>query len=177
MVDPQHVDRPMFVVQDHDASSRHWDLRLEADGTLKSWAVPKGPSTDPGEKRLAIQVEDHDLGYADFEGVIEEGAYGAGQVVVWDMGGYRNLTEDDDGEEVPVTEAIERGRVDVWLDGEKLRGGWRLLHARMGGEEDNWLLQKLDDEHADARRNPTSTQPASVLTGRTVEDLAEEETP
>lgn len=164
-------DRPIFVVQDHDASSRHWDFRLEADGVLKSWAVPKGPSTDPDEQRLAIRTEDHPLEYADVEGHIPEDEYGGGDVVVWDLGPYRNLTETDEGDEKPVPTAIEQGHVEVWLEGEKLTGGWRLVHARVGGDEDNWLLQKLDDEEADARRRPTSTEPASVLTGRTVDDI------
>ena len=169
-------ERPLFVVQDHDASSRHWDFRIEADGVLASWAVPKGPSTDPDEQRLAIRTEDHPLEYADVEGHIPTDEYGGGEVVVWDLGPYRNLTETDDGEEKPVTTAIEQGHVEVWLEGEKLRGGWRLVHARVGGDEDNWLLQKLDDEEADARRRPTSTEPASVLTGRTVGDIDEDDT-
>lgn len=167
-------DRPLFVIQEHEASSHHWDLRLEADGVLKSWAVPKGPATDPDEQRLAIRTEDHPLDYADFEGHIPQDEYGGGEVVVWDIGPYRNLTTDDDGEEKPVAVAVEQGHVEVWLEGEKLRGGYRLVHARVGGEEDNWLLQKLDDDGADARRNPTSTEPASVLSGRTVEEVAAE---
>lgn len=168
-------DRPLFVVQEHDASSLHWDFRLEVGDVLASWAVPKGPSTDPDEQRLAVRTEDHPLDYVDFEGRIPEDAYGAGEVVVWDIGPYRNLTETDDGAEKPVATAVDQGHVEVWLEGEKLRGGWRLLHARVGGEEDNWLLQKLDDDHADARRNPTSTQRASVLSGRTVEEIDEDD--
>lgn len=168
-------DRPLFVVQEHDASSLHWDFRLEADGVLKSWAVPKGPSTDPDDKRLAVRTEDHALDHLDFEGHIPEGEYGGGAVIVWDLGPYRNLTETDDGEEKPVATAVEQGHVDVWLEGEKLHGGWRLVHARIGGDEDNWLLQKLDDEGADARRNPTSTQRESVLSGRTVDDIDDDD--
>ncbi len=168
-------DRPLFVVQEHDASSRHWDFRLEADGVLKSWAVPKGPSTDPDEQRLAVRTEDHPLDYVDFEGRIPEDDYGGGRVIVWDLGPYRNLTETDDGDEKPVATAVDQGHVEVWLEGDKLQGGWRLVHARMGGEEDNWLLQKLDDEGADARRNPTSTERESVLTGRTVDEVDEDD--
>lgn len=162
-----------FVIQKHAASSLHYDFRLEAEGVLKSWAVPKGPSTDPRDKRLAVPTEDHPLDYRDFEGVIPEGEYGAGAVIVWDRGTYRNLTEDD-GEEVPVGEAIERGHLKLWLEGEKLRGGYAL--TRIGkGKDVRWLLVKMDDEEADARRNPVSTQPGSVLTGRTVEEVEREE--
>jgi DNA ligase D-like protein (predicted 3'-phosphoesterase) len=151
---------PRFVIQKHAASTLHYDLRLEAAGVLKSWAVPKGPSTDPREKRLAVEVDDHSLGYADYEGVIGDG-YGAGRVIVWDKGTYRSLT---DG---PVEEALENGHLSFWLDGEKLRGGWTL--QRTGGAQ--WLLIKRRDECADARRNPVSTQPESVLSGRTIEEL------
>src|SRR5258708_5835297 len=107
-----------FVIQKHAASSLHYDLRLEAGGVLKSWAVPKGPSTDPREKRLAVEVEDHPLDYADYEGVIGEGNYGAGSVIVWDTGTYRNLDE-----ERSMAEAIGAGHVKVWLDGQQLKGG------------------------------------------------------
>lgn len=165
-------DGARWVVQCHDASSLHYDFRLEADGVLKSWAVPKGPSTDPSEKRLATRTEDHPLDYADFEGTIPEGEYGAGAVIVWDAGTYRNLTTDDDGEEVPIAEAVDDGHVSVWLDGEKLHGGYSLTRFR---GEDDWLLVKRDDDEADARRNPTSTQPESVVSGRTVEQVAEDE--
>jgi DNA ligase D-like protein (predicted 3'-phosphoesterase) len=164
-------ERPRFVIQQHDASNMHWDFRLEAGGVLKSWAVPKGPSTDPREKRLARQVEDHPVDYLDFEGVIPEDEYGAGPVIVWDAGTYGNLTEDD-GEEIAVEDAIHNGHVSVWLEGRKLRGGYALTRFR--GEHD-WLLVKIDDEAADARRNPTSTEPESVMTGRTVEQVREGE--
>lgn len=165
---------PIFVVQRHDASTEHYDVRLEADGVLKSWAVPKGPSTDPDDQRLAVRTEDHPLDYAGFEGVIPEGEYGGGTVIVWDAGTYRDLSEDDGGEPIDVAEAVEKGHVRVWLEGEKVRGGYDLVHARVGGDERNWLLRKLDDDAADARRKPTSTEPASVLTGRTVEEVRDE---
>ncbi len=163
--------RPIFVVQKHDARTLHYDVRLEADGVLKSWAVPKGPSTDPKERRLAVRTEDHPLGYAEFEGVIPEGEYGAGVVLVWDRGTYRNLTERG-GREVPVSEAIESGHVKVWLEGEKIRGGYSLVRFR-GGRGEGWLLVKMDDGEADARKDLTSTEPRSVLTGRTLEEIAE----
>lgn len=165
-------ERPRFVVQQHAASSMHWDFRLEVEGVLESWAVPKGPSTDPREKRLAVATEAHPLDYADFEGVIPKGEYGGGAVIVWDAGPYRNLTTDEDGGEIPVPKALEAGLVEVWLEGEKLRGGFALVHARPGGDARSWLLVKKKDEEADARRRPTRTQPRSVLTGRTVEEVA-----
>jgi DNA ligase D-like protein (predicted 3'-phosphoesterase) len=162
----------VFVIQKHDATTLHYDVRLEAAGVLKSWAVPKGPSTDPREKRLAMLTEDHPLGYASFEGVIPEGLYGAGPVIVWDTGTYRNLTERD-GRPVPVEEAVEEGHVAVWLDGTKLTGGYALTRTGTGrGRRQKWLLVKMKDEGADARRNPVRTQPESVLSGRRIEELA-----
>ena len=152
-----------FVIQQHAASTLHFDLRLEVDGVLRSWAVPKGPSTDPREKRLAMQVEDHSLGYGDFEGVIGEG-YGAGRVIVWDAGSYRPLTDGS------AAEALDKGHLSFWLEGKKLRGGWTLRRTH-AGDKPQWLLIKRRDEEADARRNPVSTQPESVLSGRTIDDL------
>jgi DNA ligase D-like protein (predicted 3'-phosphoesterase) len=157
--------QPRFVIQKHDASTLHYDFRLEVEGTLRSWAVPKGPSTDPRERRLAVEVEDHPLDYADFEGVIGAG-YGSGAVIVWDAGTYRNLDEDRS-----MADALDAGHAKVWLEGEKLRGGWT-LHRTNAGAKPQWLLIKRRDEGADARRNPQSTQPESVKTGRTVEEVA-----
>jgi DNA ligase D-like protein (predicted 3'-phosphoesterase) len=160
---------PRFVIQKHDASTLHYDFRLEVDGVLVSWAVPKGPSTDPREKRLAVRTEDHPLEYADFEGVIPEDEYGGGTVLVWDRGTYHNLKEED-GES--MAEAVEGGHLTVWLEGEKLRGGYALTQTKMRGDPKNWLLVKMDDSAADARRNPTSTEPKSVLSGRTLKEVA-----
>jgi DNA ligase D-like protein (predicted 3'-phosphoesterase) len=166
---------PRFVIQKHDATALHYDFRLEAGGVLKSWAVPKGPSTDPRDKRLAMRTEDHPLDYFDFEGVIPEKQYGAGPVIVWDAGTYRNLSEED-GTEVPVDEAVDGGHVKVWLEGRKLRGGYSLRRTPIGSDQrEKWLMIKLRDEEADARRNPVSTQPESVKTGRTIEEVAAEE--
>lgn len=162
-------EEPRFVVQRHAASSLHHDFRLEVDGVLKSWAVPKGPSTDPRQKRLATPTEDHPLDYAEFEGAIPEGDYGAGTVVVWDFGSYRNLTERH-GKAVGMSDGLAAGHVKVWLEGEKLRGAYALSRTEFRGRE-QWLLVKVDDEGADRRRNPVSTRPESVLTGRTNADL------
>jgi DNA ligase D-like protein (predicted 3'-phosphoesterase) len=152
------------VIQKHAATRLHYDFRLEVDGALKSWAVPKGPSLDPRERRLAVEVEDHPLSWGDFEGVIGEGQYGAGAVIVWDAGEYRNLDRDRS-----MADALRAGHARFWLDGRKLRGGWSLQRMR----NRDWLLIKRRDEGADARRRPTSTQPESVLSGRTVEQVAQ----
>jgi DNA ligase D-like protein (predicted 3'-phosphoesterase) len=165
-------DQPIFVVQQHDASTMHWDFRLEADGVLKSWSVPKGPSVDPRDKRLAVPTEDHPLDYADFEGLIPSGEYGAGPVVVWDAGPYENLTTGRGGDEVPVGAAVERGHVTFRLHGEKLQGAWSLTRMKGRG---GWLLVKKADAGADARRRPTRTQPESVRTGRTVDAVRADE--
>ena len=154
----------MFVIQKHAATTLHYDFRLDVDGVLLSWAVPKGRSTDPRDKRLAMQVEDHALGYGDFEGVLGPG-YGAGAVTVWDTGTYDNLREGE-----TMAEGLERGHLSVWLHGAKLHGGYSLRRTG-GGEKPKWLLVKRRDAEADARRNPVSTRPESVLTGRTIEDL------
>ncbi len=167
-------DKPLFVIQKHDARTLHYDFRLEVDGVLKSWAVPRGPSTDPRVKRLAVAVEDHPLDYADFEGTIPEAEYGGGTVLVWDTGTYRNLKEEDpDYEPMSMADALASGLVAVWLEGHKLRGGYALVRTGRG-EDSRWLLIKMKDEEADARRNPVSTQPQSVLTGRTLEQIAAE---
>ncbi len=164
--------KPIFVIQKHDARRLHYDFRLEADGVLKSWAVPKGPSTDPSEKRLAVPTEDHPMEYAIFEGTIPEGEYGAGTVIVWDAGTYRNLTEKG-GKAVPITEAIDKGHIIVWLDGKKLRGGYALTRFRTG-KGDSWLLVKMRDRERDAGKDLLGSRPESVLSGKTIEEMAKE---
>jgi DNA ligase D-like protein (predicted 3'-phosphoesterase) len=165
------LKEPRFVIQQHDATAMHYDFRLEVDGVLKSWAVPKGPSTNPRDKRLAMPTEDHPMAYGGFEGVIPKGEYGAGPVIVWDEGTYRNLNERD-GREVTMGDALSNGHAKFWLEGHKVTGGYALTRTPVGGSErEKWLLVKLKDEAADARRNPVSTQPESVLSGRTIADL------
>jgi DNA ligase D-like protein (predicted 3'-phosphoesterase) len=166
--------RPIFVIQKHQASNLHYDFRIEVDGVLKSWAVPKGPSTDPSEKRLAVRTEDHPLGYADFEGVIPEDEYGGGTVMVWDRGTYRNLKEEEQEEPPSIPQQLEDGHVTIWLEGEKISGGYALIRTGMG-DDPRWLLIKMDDDEVDARRNPTSTQSNSVKTGRSLEEIQQEE--
>lgn len=162
-------DRARFVIQKHKASRLHYDFRLEVDGVLKSWAVPKGPSTNPSEKRLAVETEDHPMEYADFEGTIPEDEYGGGTVMVWDAGTYENIKKVD-GETVPMEKTYENGQIEVSLEGKKLRGGYALVKMK-GRGEGNWLLIKMKDEEADARRNPTSTENKSVKTGRTMDEI------
>ena len=171
---PAGAGSPLVVIQEHDASSLHWDFRLEVDGVLKSWAVPKGPSTDPRERRLALPTEDHPLAYAGFEGVIPADEYGGGTVVVWDRGTWENATTDDDGEPVEPADAVANGHLTARLHGEKLQGEFA-LHRTGDGEDARWLLIKAKDDGADARRNPVSTQPESVLSGRTRDEIAAEE--
>jgi DNA ligase D-like protein (predicted 3'-phosphoesterase) len=168
----RYSKQPIFVVQEHAARRLHYDFRLEVEGVLKSWAVPKGPSLDPREKRLAVPTEDHPLEYADFEGAIPEGEYGAGTVLVWDLGTYQNLKEKN-GSPVSMAEALQNGHLTVWLEGKKLSGGYALTRFKEGKDE-SWLLVKMDDDQADARRNPVSTQPESVLSGRTLEEIQKE---
>ena len=156
-----------FVIHKHAARTLHYDFRLEVDGVLRSWAVPKGPSTDPREKRLAVQVEDHSLGYADYEGVIEEGSYGAGEVIVWDAGTYRPL---DDA--TSMSEALHSGHAVFWLDGRKLRGGWTLQRIRQGAKP-QWLLIKRRDDHARTGSDVTAERPESVVSGQTLADIVE----
>jgi DNA ligase D-like protein (predicted 3'-phosphoesterase) len=157
---------PAYVIQKHDASRLHYDFRLEVAGTLKSWAVPKGPSTDPRKKRLAVPVEDHSLGWGDFEGVISSG-YGAGTVIVWDRGQYTNRTLRG-GKLIPMEQALDLGHARFELEGQKLKGAFSLTRLPNG----NWLLAKLADDHADPTDDLLTRRPESVLSGRAIEDFS-----
>ncbi|MCE5198181.1 MAG: DNA polymerase ligase N-terminal domain-containing protein [Armatimonadota bacterium] len=168
----QPKEEPIFVIQKHSATRLHYDFRLEVDGVLKSWAVPKGPSTNPRDKRLAAPTEDHPLSYANFEGVIPKGHYGAGQVIVWDTGTYRNVTEHD-GKPVPMDRALREGHITICLDGHKLKGGYALTRFKTG-EDESWLLIKTADQWADAQSDIVRNQPKSAISGRTIEDLSKE---
>src|SRR4051794_15760252 len=166
---------PRFTIQKHAATSLHYDFRLEVDGVLASWAVPKGPSLDPRDKRLAMRTEDHPMDYLEFEGVIPKGEYGGGPVIVWDRGVFQNISETRGGKPMELSEAIKKGDVKVFLLGEKIKGASALVRTSDPGEREKWLLIKKRDEGGDARRRPTSSQPESVLTGRTIEQVLKEE--
>jgi DNA ligase D-like protein (predicted 3'-phosphoesterase) len=167
---------PRFTIQKHAATSLHYDFRLEIDGVLASWAVPKGPSTNPADKRLAMRTEDHPMEYLEFEGVIPKGEYGSGPVIVWDCGVFENISETRKGEPLTLEQGLEKGDLKVFLLGEKVRGAYALVRTRTDDRgREQWLLIKKRGEGADRRRNPTSTQPKSVLTGRTIEQVRKEE--
>jgi DNA ligase D-like protein (predicted 3'-phosphoesterase) len=153
------VSAGVFVVQEHAATARHFDLRLEVDGAMRSWAVPKGPSLDPAVKRLAVQVEDHSLAHNTFEG-----ATAGGGAIVWDRGHY------EQGGRVPWPEALERGHAVFVLHGEKLRGGFALQRTRPG-EKPQWLLIKRRDDDARPGSDVVAELPSSVLSGRTLDQL------
>lgn len=168
-------EKPIFVIQKHDATNLHYDFRLEIGGTLKSWSVPKGPSTDPKVKRMAIPTEDHPIEYADFEGTIPKGQYGGGTVMIWDTGEFENLKKGEDGKEISLEDSYEMGTVEVNLKGKKIYGGYALIEMKGGNMKGNWLLTKMKDDKADARRNPVSTETDSVVSGRSLKEIAEEE--
>ncbi|MBI4513439.1 MAG: hypothetical protein HY702_04935, partial [Gemmatimonadetes bacterium] len=168
----------IFVVQKHAARRTHFDLRLEMSGALKSWAVPKGPSFDPREKRLAVAVEDHPLEYGEFEGVIPEGEYGAGPVILWDRGIYRPIYPSEDATDEELEEGYRKGKVEFELFGERLRGTWGLIRIRGSAPGDEgkqpWLLIKKKDVHAAPGRDVVTEWETSVVSGRTLADLKEE---
>jgi DNA ligase D-like protein (predicted 3'-phosphoesterase) len=153
------VSAGVFVVQEHQATAHHFDLRLEVEGVMRSWAVPKGPSMDPAVKRLAVQVEDHDLAHNEFEGPTEGGG-----VIVWDRGHY------EQGGRVPWPKALERGHAVFVLHGEKLRGGFALQRTRPG-KKPQWLLIKRRDEQAHPGSDVVAERPQSTISGKTLEEL------
>lgn len=156
----------VFVVQKHDARRLHYDFRLALDGALKSWAVPKGPSLDAKQSRLAVEVEDHPLEYAEFEGVIPKGEYGGGTVIVWDRGSWEPIGEAHEG--------LREGRLKFRLHGEKLKGEWVLVRTSVSAEKPQWLLRKLKDEWATREYDVVAERPESVATSRTVEEMAQD---
>ncbi|MFA9269980.1 MAG: DNA polymerase ligase N-terminal domain-containing protein [Baekduiaceae bacterium] len=154
------VPAGVFVVQEHQATAHHFDLRLEVDGVMRSWAVPKGPSMDPAQKRMAIEVADHDTGHNDVEGPL-----GDGGVIVWDRGVY------EQGGRVPWPEALERGHAVFVLRGEKLRGGFALQRTRPDGGKPQWLLIKRKDDDARPGSDVVAERPESVVSGTTLADI------
>lgn len=156
-----------FIVQKHDATRLHYDFRLEVDGVLKSWAVTKGPSADPADKRLAVRTEDHPMSYADFEGVIPKGEYGGGSVMLWDRGTWAPI-------EGKSAKDIEKGHLHFTLDGTRMKGEWLLVRMkpRAGEKRENWLLRKVNDAYASGSDDLVGRQLTSVLTGRTMAEIA-----
>jgi bifunctional non-homologous end joining protein LigD len=159
-----HAERRSFVIQQHAARRMHYDFRLEHEGVLWSWSVPKGPSLAPTERRLAVRTEDHPLDYADFEGIIPPGQYGSGTVVVWDHGAWEP--------EGDPAEAMKKGRLTFTLHGEKLHGRWHLVKTRGDGRQETWLLFKGRDDAASDTADVVAENPKSVLSGRTIEQVA-----
>ena len=162
----------VFVIQKHAATRLHFDLRLELDGVMKSWAVPKGPSLDPSEKRLAIQVEDHPIEYNTFEGIIPKGEYGGGSVMLWDRGTYTYPEKTDDPVQ-RLRDGYQRGDLKFELHGKRLRGSWVLVRLRRGDpEKPAWLLIKHRDEYARPGYDIVAAEPTSVRSRRTMEQIA-----
>ncbi len=157
-----------FMVQKHDATRLHWDLRLEVDGVLKSWAVTRGPSLDPAEKRLAVRTEDHPLSYADFEGTIPKGQYGGGTVMLWDDGVWAPIAGKS-------AKDLEKGHLHFTLEGQRMKGEWLLIRLKPRGREksENWLLRKIDDANAGGSDELVETGLTSITTGRTMQEIAE----
>src|SRR3712207_1131467 len=158
-----------FIVQKHDATRLHYDFRLELDGTLKSWAVTRGPSLDPADKRLAVRTEDHPLSYAVFEGTIPKGEYGGGTVMLWDLGTWTPDPRKD------PRKTLEQGHLHFTLEGERMKGEWIMfrLKPRPGDRTENWILRKVNDEHAGAAGGLTEKYLTSVKSGRTMNEIAE----
>ena len=165
---PKKAKLPIFVIQKHAASRLHYDFRLEMEGVLKSWAVPKGPSYDPTIKRLAMMTENHPYDYAKFEGVIPAGNYGGGNVIIWDNGTWEFIEPGDD----PV-KAVRSGKLTFRMFGKKMFGEWALvkIHGRPGSKGNEWLLLKHRDEFANADVDVTALAPRSVVSNKSVEEI------
>jgi bifunctional non-homologous end joining protein LigD len=162
----------LFVIQKHAARRLHYDLRLEAEGVLKSWAVPKGPSSDPTEKRLAVQVEDHPFDYKDFEGRIPSGQYGAGRVIVWDQGTYENVTQNAKKHPISMSQALEKGKLEVVFHGQKVKGKYALVRMKTDeNSHSNWLLIKKKDKHVNSLPYDLEQLSQSVITGNTLKQI------
>jgi bifunctional non-homologous end joining protein LigD len=166
--------RLAYVIQKHAATRLHFDLRLELDGVMKSWAVPKGPSLDPAVKRLAIQVEDHPIEYNTFEGTIPKAEYGGGTVMIWDRGTYTAPADTDDPE-AALREGYRKGDFKFVLQGKRLKGAWVLVRTRRSGGDrrGQWLLIKHRDKAADRQTDPVAEYLTSAKSGRTMEEIAE----
>lgn len=165
-----------FVIQKHAATNLHFDLRLELDGVMKSWAVPKGPSMDPADKRLAMEVEDHPIEYNDFEGTIPKGEYGGGTVMIWDRGTYHADEAEPGRDEEVLHREYREGKLSITFDGERLSGSFTLVRTD-SGPKPKWLLIKHRDEHVRRGSDIVAEHETSIVTGRTMAEIAAEEEP
>lgn len=168
---PESLGRPCFCIQFHQATAKHYDFRLEIDGVLKSWAIPKGPSYDPKDKRLAMMTEDHPLAYALFEGVIPDGHYGGGPVLLWDLGTVEYVPDEKTHEPDPAVN-LAKGKLVFRLSGSKLSGEWTLVKTKgFGGRENSWLLIKHRDVTAQEGYDVVAALPRSVASDRTIDEI------
>lgn len=159
----KHQKSGRFVIQEHrTARGSHWDLRMELNGTYKSWTIPKGPSVDPRKPRLAIETPFHEIKYGEWEGVIEKGLYGAGKVIQWDAGRYKSSQD--------FERAIKEGKIEFKLKGQKLKGSWVLIKTSKG-----WILRKMKDEYAERGRDIVRRERKSVKSGKTVENVTKDD--
>jgi bifunctional non-homologous end joining protein LigD len=170
---PRRARTLRYVIQKHDATRLHFDLRLELDGVMKSWAVPRGPSRDPSARRLAMHVEDHPIEYNTFEGVIPEGEYGAGEVIIWDRGTYTP----DDGDVDAFRRGLQKGKVSFTLHGKRLQGDWSLVRMQRGDDDRQWLLLKRTDEFAVAGDDLAEQDLPSIKSGKRLSEMAKKRRP
>jgi DNA ligase D-like protein (predicted 3'-phosphoesterase) len=158
---------PIFVIHKHAARNLHYDFRIEVGGVLKSWAIPKGISANPAQKRLAIPTEDHPYDYAKFEGVIPKGNYGGGTVMLWDKGTYRNLKT------IPMDQCIKSGRIELLIKGKKLKGGYALIRTKLG-DGNQWLFLKMNDEYANRHHKKFIDDDVSAKSGKSMKEIGEQ---
>jgi DNA ligase D-like protein (predicted 3'-phosphoesterase) len=158
--------KPIYVIQKHASRRLHYDFRLEIDGVLKSWAIPKGPSLNPKEKRLAIETEDHPKKYADFEGVIPKGEYGEGVVMIWDKGSFKSITD------LSLSEMYAKGEMEIDITGKKIKGKYALFKISTINGKKSWLLIKMKDKYADATKDPVKKHPNSVKSKKSLAGIS-----
>ncbi len=166
----EYMKHPIFVIQKHQSSTLHYDFRLQIGNILKSWIIPKGPSLNPKEKRLAILTKDHEFSFADFEGKIPAGHYGAGKIIVWDSGSYKNITTAN-GQKISMQKALENGKIHIFLEGEKIKGNFSLVLLKNQDEPKNWLLIKLKDTYANNTFDPVMELPNSIISHKSLENI------
>lgn len=165
-----NMKKNIFVIQKHQSSTLHYDFRLQIGNILKSWVIPKGPSLNHKNKRLAILTEDHNLDFANFEGEIPSGKYGAGKMIVWDRGNYENITTKNDIK-ISMEKAFENGEISIYLKGEKLKGSFSLILMKNQNDPKNWLLIKHNDKYEESEFDPLIELPNSVISNLSIEEI------